>query len=639
MKKIIFILFTVFIAFSCKDFNEDNFDWYEDAERPTNLANYQYTMTDADYTIIVNALKATGTDENTALANKLSSAKKFSPELDPAQLIPYLLENKYYTADVKSSAMITYMYDDARDEVLSGLSTTGYTMVSDDYKSVWGTSPLVLSLTPAKSANSQIPNILKTRFTDAVAGDYKTVEYYYSDEEPVTTTVESVFFEQKFEGYTAGSGVAVNIDGWINKDVTGGSIFWQMRTYSSNNYAQVSSYQSAAKNEVWLITPNVDLTNSTTTPKFSFDIITGNYTAAGLRIMISEDFDGTVGDIATANWTDVTSSFTIPAPASGYSTWATAGTLDLTAYKGKKIYIGFKYMGDDTSTPKVTTTYQLDNVKVWEEVSGTDVESKYTQYATYTYNGSAWSAVGSGILTLQPEDYTKLTLSSGTMTTAQAQTLLPQYLGQNFIGTEKVVVYRTSAGVYYADRVVYDNQWTVQSTLSEESSQFVRAEVNNSKVWIFDPTIIVSLAKSDYQIVVDYVIDHYKAGDDDVVHANSNAEYYYGFSTYYGNVSYREVDRGKDDTYPMDASQDEKVTFMNQRTVEGLIIVLNSKYPNATPIVSGVDQYARVDNVLIYSEPGAGTNVYWSYTLQCTGDKEWKFVSREASDGRTETAE
>ncbi len=322
MKKIIFILFTVFIAFSCKDFNEDNFDWYEDAERPTNLANYQYTMTDADYTIIVNALKATGTDENTALANKLSSAKKFSPELDPAQLIPYLLENKYYTADVKSSAMITYMYDDARDEVLSGLSTTGYTMVSDDYKSVWGTSPLVLSLTPpAKSANSQIPNILKTRFTDAVAGDYKTVEYYYSDEEPVTTTVESVFFEQKFEGYTAGSGVAVNIDGWINKDVTGGSIFWQMRTYSSNNYAQVSSYQSAAKNEVWLITPNVDLTNSTTTPKFSFDIITGNYTAAGLRIMISEDFDGTVGDIATANWTDVTSSFTIPAPASGYSTW------------------------------------------------------------------------------------------------------------------------------------------------------------------------------------------------------------------------------------------------------------------------------------------------------------------------------
>jgi len=646
MKKIIFILFTILFAFSCKD-NEDHFDWFEDAERPTNVGSYQHTMTDADYTIIVNALKATGVEENTALANKLSSAKMFSPELDPAVLIPYFLNSKYVAADVKSSAIITYQYNDARDEVLSGLSGSGYTLVNDDYATVWGASPLVLSLTPAKSASSQIPAILKTRFPDAVAGDYKTVEYYYSDEEPVTTTVENIFLEETFEGYPTGSGVKVNIDGWINVDETGGDkIFWQSRSYTSggvtNSYAQVSSYTSGAKNEVWLITPNIDLTASTTTPKFAFDMVTGNFTAAGLRIMISENFNGTETEISAADWADVTSSFTIPEPASGYSAWATAGTLDLTAYKGKKIYIGFKYLGDDTSTPKVTTTYQVDNVKVWEEVSGTDVEDKYIQYATYTYGSNVWTAVGTSILTLQPEDYTNLNLSSPIMTTAQAQTRLPQYMVLNGLGsTEKVVVYRTAAGVFYADRLVYENSiWTVESTITEESSQYVRADVSGSKVWIFDPTLIIPITKADYQLVVDYMKEHFYDGNENAWDTRGNAEFYFGFSAYYGNVSYREVDRSKDNTYPIDGTQDEKVKFMDDRTKEGLIALLTIKYPNATPLVSGVEQFARYDNVLIYSEPGVATNVYWTYTFQCTGDKEWKFISRESiTDGRTETAE
>lgn len=648
MKKIIFILFAVFIAFSCKDYNEDNFDWYEDAERPTNLANYKYTMAEADYKTIADALTATGTEENKALAAKLNAAKKFTSELDPAKLIPYLLEKKYYTADVKSSAMITYMYDDARDEVVSGLSSTGYTLANDDYKTVWGSKPLVISLTPEKSPNSQIPNILKANFTDAQAGDYKTVEYYYSDEEPVTTTVESIFLEEAFEGYPTGSGVAVDIEGWINKDIkdASGKIFWQSRAYSNNNYAQVSAYQSGKENEVWLITPKVDLTASTSTPKFAFDIVTGNFNGAGLRIMVSKDFNGTESGISTASWTDVTTSFTIPEPASGYSTWASAGTLDLSSYKGENIYIAFKYIGKDDAAPKVTTTYQIDNIKVWEEVVGTDVENKYIQYASYIAEGEGatrvWKAVGSDIITLQPDDYTeKLNLSSGTMSTSQAQTLLPQYMTQYVIGTEKVVVYRTKAGEYYADRLKYEGgQWVIQTTISEESSQFVRAEINKSKQWIFDPTIIIPISKADYRLIVDYVKDNLMQGNEAVWDTRGNAEYYFGFSEFYGNISYREAGyRDKDNTYPMEASQGEKIKFMNDRTIEGLSIMLTIKYPSATPMVSGVDQFARFDGIIIYSEPGAGTNVTWTYTFQCIGDKQWKFVSRESNDGRSETAE
>ena len=78
---------------------------------------------------------------------------------------------------------------------------------------------------------------------------------------------------------------------------------------------------------------------------------------------------------------------------------------------------------------------------------------------------------------------------------------------------------------------------------------------------------------------------------------------------------------------------------MNDRTKQALEILLVLKYPNAVPMVNGVDQKARFDNVVIYNEPDAATNVTWSYTFQCVGDKEWKFISRESNDGRSETAQ
>ena len=640
MKKIIFILLTVFFAFSCKDFNEDNFDWYEDAGRPTNVANYQYTITEGDYKTIADALIATGTDENKALAAKLNTAKKFTPELDPAALIPYLLEKKYYSADVKSSAMITYMYDAARDETLSGLSGAGHVLTMDDYKIAWGDKLYTNSFNPEQTPETNLPKVLKEVFPDAAEGTYKTLEYNYSPDMSEPSIVEGTnYLEETFESYAAN---ATAITGWINKDLTG-TKSWQVRSYSGNMYIQMSSNNSGQLNDVWLITKKIDLSEATT-PHLLFDVTAGYYNADCLSIQISDDFNGTEAGISTATWKDITAEFTLPkGPASGYGTLAPAGMGDISDYAGKSsVYIAFHYQGDGMSTPQKSTTFQIDNVKVSDMVIGIDVPNKAPQYATYTYDGSNWKTVGSSILTLQPEDYTKkLNLSSPILSTSQAPTLLPQYMVQNVVGTEKVIVYRTAAGVFYADRLKYENgQWTVQTTLAEESSQFVRAEVNNSKVWIFDPTIIIPVTKDDYQLMVDYVKAHFYEGNEGVWDTRGNAEYYYGFSQYYGNVSYREAGyRDKDNTYPINASTEEKLKFMNERTLEGLEILLTLKYPNATPMVSGVDQFARFDGIIIYNEPGAGTSVTWTYTFQCVGDKDWEYVSRESDDGRSETAE
>lgn len=84
---------------------------------------YEYTMTEADYIIIVDALKKTGSEADAAMATKPNAAKKFSADLPAEKLIPYLLESKYYTADVKSSVKVTYVFDADRYSVVSGLTS------------------------------------------------------------------------------------------------------------------------------------------------------------------------------------------------------------------------------------------------------------------------------------------------------------------------------------------------------------------------------------------------------------------------------------------------------------------------------------------------------------------------------------
>lgn len=640
MKKIIFILLAVFIGFSCKDFNEDNFDWYEDAERPTNLAHYEYTITDVDFTAISDGLKANKTHEDTLLAAKVLAAKKFSPELKPEVLIPYLLQKKYYTADVKSSAKITYAYDAARDAVAGGLSGAGHVLTANDYKLAWGSDLYASSLNPQKTPDAKLPLILAANYTAPKEGDYVTLEYNYSTENSVTTAVEGtpVYFSENFEEYATN---ATAITGWINKDVSGTKA-WQVKSYSNNLYMQMSSNGTGEKNTVWLISPEVNL-ETALTPYLTFFVTAGYYNADCLSIKISTDFNGTEAGIGTAAWTDVTSKFTLPkAPTSGYGTLSTAGMGDLSAYKGKKVRIAFKYDGDATSTPVKTTTFQIDNVKVCEATVGIDVPNKAPQYTSYTYSGGAWKKVASNIITLQPADYAKLEITTNTMNAVQAKDLLPQYLVRNAIGvegTEKVLVYRTKAGEFYADKYTFrSGSWVLNTTLSNETSQFVYAQLTGKKAWIYDPTLIVNINKTDYQLVVDYVKEHFYTGNEAIWDTRGNAEFYYGFSAYYGNISYREVDRSKDKTYPISSTQSEKISFMNERTIEGLIALLTIKFPDAQPMISGVEQMARIDNILVYMEPGVATNVYWSYTFQCTGNKEWKFVSRESNDGRSEVA-
>ncbi len=183
---------------------------------------------------------------------------------------------------------------------------------------------------------------------------------FINNQPPVVTV--GVPYLEDFE--TAADKQPINLKGWTNANVVkGGVVVWQGRTYNDNKYAQVSSYSSgsASYDEVWLITPAIDMDKSTN-EKLSFDVNVGYWKHEGLRVMISTDYDQIPADISKAKWDDVTASFTIPKePTKGYGSFASAGTLDVSGYSGK-MSVAFVYNGDAASGE--TTTYQIDNVKV-----------------------------------------------------------------------------------------------------------------------------------------------------------------------------------------------------------------------------------------------------------------------------------
>lgn len=628
-------LFSLLLFSSC-DYNEHNFDGFDDETAVRNIEQYEYNFENSDVNTIVAALNANKNHADSVIAKQLNADKAFSASVSAEKLLLHLFPSKYKAVDVGSTVSVTYPYNTGRDSVLTALSTTSYVINNTDYQSVWGTN-YVASFSPSKSPETSLPTILSANFGAPKKGTYKNVEYYYSPTEPITTSVESKFLSEDFEAHNAGTGVLVDLSGWINKNLSStGTIGWQCRTFSSNKYAQVSANASGVVNDAWLVTKQIDLTKSVGTPELSFDICVGYYTASCLSVLVSENFNGNEANLATATWTDISDKFAIPTtPASGYGTLAPAGSANLSAYKGKKIYVAFRYDGDDISTPKKTTTYQIDKVKVSEMTVGIDVPNKALQYATYLYDGAKWAVSASDINVLQPSDYKDMGLTY--LTTAQAPNYLPAYLKANnkFAqkNAKKVITYKTSSGNNYADRYTYDGSaWTLDGTIEKRTGQFI---FSNSG-WLFDPTITVTFQAADYQVLVDYVLNHevISLNNPSLVHANKNAEYFYGFSMYYRNISYRETDRTKDVEY-MDfikkspaPSNDEKMAFLDKRTIDGLKIYLNAKYPDMPSQVSGIEQFVLL-NVIHYYDGPLSVSYQHRFKKVDTAEK-WEWIERTA---------
>lgn len=177
--------------------------------------------------------------------------------------------------------------------------------------------------------------------------------------------IKQLFLFEGFEDHANGSGsieIPIALTGWANYNLTNNR-YWNCKLFSNNKYAEFSSFYSVAPatDVAWLVTPEKEL-GTTKTTVLSFDTKVRFYNASNLTVYVSENYDGTQAGISTATWTQLNP--TLPTSAAQNDLTINSGKVDLSAYKGKKVRIGFKYVGSKAAN--TTTTFQLDNIKLFE---------------------------------------------------------------------------------------------------------------------------------------------------------------------------------------------------------------------------------------------------------------------------------
>ena len=164
----------------------------------------------------------------------------------------------------------------------------------------------------------------------------------------------TTLLEENFQMATVGQDV--NLSGWTNYAETGNRL-WTIGEFSGNRFATVSAFQSPdAGNKMWLITPDLEIESGI---KLEFESAQGFYVHNGLKVYISNDFDG--GNPLEATWNELNA--TIAGPNQERWEFISSGILDLSSFAGTA-HIAFVYEGSNPAGN--TTTYRIDNLRVFK---------------------------------------------------------------------------------------------------------------------------------------------------------------------------------------------------------------------------------------------------------------------------------
>jgi len=169
------------------------------------------------------------------------------------------------------------------------------------------------------------------------------------------TTGNKLIFYEDFEGLK--NTEDLEDLGWINKNINLGQEKFRKRTSSGNVTMRISAFRTEENPlEVWLVTPPINLNNSTNEvltfqTKATFD----NGTI--LTVWVSSDFSE---NIKEATWQQLEVEISV-GPGNGFGTsFISSGEISLDCLEGN-IFIAFKYLGADSG---ISTTYDVDNVLV-----------------------------------------------------------------------------------------------------------------------------------------------------------------------------------------------------------------------------------------------------------------------------------
>ena len=160
-------------------------------------------------------------------------------------------------------------------------------------------------------------------------------------------------FKETFESYAATTTGAI-FPKYVN-DAFFGSRYWDVKSFRSNKYIQMSSFGSGGTNKTYLALPVA----FTPGKKLSFKTKDGFYLGPVLKVYYSTNYIPN-GDISKASLVDITSNFLISSGTlNGYPTnFINSGNYLIPANLTGNGFFIFEYSG----TSRVTTTIQIDDI-------------------------------------------------------------------------------------------------------------------------------------------------------------------------------------------------------------------------------------------------------------------------------------
>lgn len=232
--------------------------------------------------------------------------------------------------------------------------------------------------------------------------------------------------------------------------------------------------------ESYLVSPEIDLT-AATAPRLSFDMacnhLKGAQAADHFTVWVSTDF---TDNVTTAQWTKVN----VPNwPKKDSWNMVPSGAIDLTAFKGKKVRIGFRYVATGQKAP----TWQLKNLKVeenvgeyynvmlYKEIGENELarasragEVAPTASLLFRYSATGgWSEYKNDavrVVVVDPAIYT----SVGADFLASPETVLPTYLAKKYPYAEEdarmAVVYNAKKDTPAVMEFTFQGGWATTST-------------------------------------------------------------------------------------------------------------------------------------------------------------------------------
>lgn len=390
------LTFAVLLS-GCTKFN-DQFTGLDETTKPTNLATYNYTLVDADYSSISKSAIAIATDStSTANATSIGKNKYFSKAIPIGNYAPLLLNTKYKYADENSVTLLTYNLF-AEFDTTTLASANKYTLLVADYDAMGGATGQ-----PGKYDNFDagisptffIPIWLKLNNPYAKSGDKKLIRYNYflnpaTEQRTMVFTYDGTSWSKfatttpavaKFK-FKSGKWVFIDSDILMGLQTDIGSNLGnftainvqgeQVWAWDPYKYMKMTGYVSGAyyDNEDWLVSPAMNFTERQN-PVLKFEHVGRYFGDVGtsnakmkiaISVWVSTTSNGTT--IVPAEWTQlVLPETTYPTGANW--TFITSDVLSLAAYKGKdNVRIAFKYLS--FGTDMAAGTWEVKNVYVYE---------------------------------------------------------------------------------------------------------------------------------------------------------------------------------------------------------------------------------------------------------------------------------